>query len=257
MLYAIGHNAWFSIQKMTQPPCMTREQLLQLLTELVRLPDFQMTQFEALMRQEVRALIPHDGVVMGYGTIQLNQVTMNDFVAVDYNLAMLAEMSLHTSFDERPVLKVWLECQQPMMLTPDVLREIGSAYELEEMLKFDLHPMLIHGQRDLSGNMSSYFSFSRCTATAEQACADIAVLMPFLHVLLTRAMASRRRYFRYDLSAKEQKIMAYLGKGYSNKEIAEFLGCSQYTIKNQVATILKKMNASNRTEAMYLFNQIF
>jgi len=241
---------------MSQLPVISRDQLLQILTALISTPDFQMAQFETLMRCEIRALIPHDGVVMGYGTIQHNQVTMNDFVAVDYNLAMLAEMSLHTSFDERPVMKVWLERQQPMMLTPDVLREIGSAYELAEMLKFELHPMLIHGQRDLSGSMSSYFSFSRCTAIPEQACADIAVLMPFLHVLLTRAMVSRRRYFRYDLSAKEQKIMAYLGKGYSNKEIAEFLGCSQYTIKNQVATILKKMNASNRTEAMYLFNQV-
>ncbi|MFZ3193566.1 MAG: LuxR C-terminal-related transcriptional regulator [Moraxellaceae bacterium] len=242
---------------MTQPLAMTRDQLLQLLTDLVRQPDFQMVQFESLMRHEVRALIPHDGVVMGYGTIQQNQVMMNDFVAVDYNLAMLAEMSLHTSFEERPVLKVWLERQQPMILTPAVLQEIGSAYELEEMLKFELHPMLIHGQRDLSGNMSSYFSFSRCKATPEQACADIAALMPFLHVLLTRAMVSRRRYFRYDLSGKEQKIMAYLGKGYSNKEIAEFLDCSQFTIKNQVATILRKMNASNRTEAIYLFNKVF
>lgn len=235
---------------------MTREKLLHILTDLVSQPEFHITQLEALMRQEVRDLIPYSGVVMGYGTIQQNQVTMNDFVAVDYNLAILAEMSLNTSFDERPVMKVWLERQQPMMITPNVLREIGSAYELEEMLKFELHPMLIHGQRDLSGSMSSYFSFSRCTALPEQACCDIGVLMPFLHVLLTRAMVSRRRYFRYDLSAKEQKIMAYLGKGYSNKEIADFLACSQYTIKNQVATILKKMNASNRTEAMYLFNQV-
>lgn len=235
---------------------MTREKLLRILTDLVSQPDFQMPQFEALMRNEVRDLIPHSGVVMGYGTIQHHQVTMNDFVAVDYNLKMLAEMSLHTSFDERPVLKIWLERQRPMIITPDVLRQIGSAYELEEMLKFELHPMLIHGQRDLSGNMSSYFSFSRCVADPQQACADISMLMPFLHVLLTRAMVSRRRYFRYDLSAKEQKIMAYLGKGYSNKEIADFLACSQYTIKNQVATILKKMKASNRTEAMYLFNQV-
>ncbi|MEC7119718.1 MAG: LuxR C-terminal-related transcriptional regulator [Pseudomonadota bacterium] len=235
---------------------MTRERLLQILTELVTIPDIPMEQFESLMRHEVRALIPHQGVVMGYGTIQHNQVLMNDFVAVDYNLMMLAEMSIHTSFDERPILKNWLEHQKPMMLTPAVLREIGSTYELEEMLKFDLAPMLIHGQRDLSGNMSSYFSFSQCSGDAQQACADIAVIMPFLHMLMTRAMASRRRYFQYDLSAKEQKIMAYLGKGYSNKEIAEFLGCSQYTIKNQVSAILKKMNASNRTEAIHLFNQI-
>jgi DNA-binding CsgD family transcriptional regulator len=235
---------------------MTPETLLQTLADLVSQPDFQMPQFEALMRNEVRDLIPHSGAVMGYGTIQHHQITMSDFVGVDYNLAMLAGISLHTNFDERPMMKVWLERQQPMMLTPDVLRQMGSAYELDEMLTYELHPMLIHGQRDLSGNMSSYFSFSGCTGDPQQACTDISRVMPFLHVLLTRAMVSRRRYFRYDLSAKEQKIMAYLGKGYSNKEIADFLACSQYTIKNQVATILKKMKASNRTEAMYLFNQV-
>ena len=53
-----------------------------------------------------------------------------------------------------------------------------------------------------------------------------------------------------SLTATEIKVMALLGKGKSNKEIASDLGCSVKTIKNHLNSIFQKLGVNNRTEAV-------
>ena len=53
-----------------------------------------------------------------------------------------------------------------------------------------------------------------------------------------------------SLTATEIKVMALLGKGKSNKEIAAELGCSVKTIKNHLNSIFQKLGVNNRTEAV-------
>lgn len=59
---------------------------------------------------------------------------------------------------------------------------------------------------------------------------------------------------RWDLglTAREDEVLAYVSRGLTNVEIAALLGTSRATVKNQVATILKKTGASNRTELTWL-----
>jgi len=52
------------------------------------------------------------------------------------------------------------------------------------------------------------------------------------------------------LTATEIKVMALLGKGKANKEIAGELGCSVKTIKNHLNSIFQKLGVNNRTEAV-------
>ncbi|WMM25312.1 response regulator transcription factor [Tissierella sp. MB52-C2] len=52
----------------------------------------------------------------------------------------------------------------------------------------------------------------------------------------------------YDLSQKEYEIIKYIADGLSNKEIGEKLFLSEGTIKNNVSTILSKLNLRDRTQ---------
>ncbi|HAH07239.1 MAG TPA: DNA-binding response regulator [Elusimicrobia bacterium] len=52
------------------------------------------------------------------------------------------------------------------------------------------------------------------------------------------------------LTKTEIKVLASLGTGLSNKEIAAALDCSVKTIKNHLNSIFQKLNVSNRTEAV-------
>lgn len=54
------------------------------------------------------------------------------------------------------------------------------------------------------------------------------------------------------LTPREIEILDYIAKGYLNKQIAIELGISEQTIKNHVTSILRKLNANARTEAVVL-----
>ncbi len=52
------------------------------------------------------------------------------------------------------------------------------------------------------------------------------------------------------LTAREIEILRYIAQGFLNKQIAAELGISEQTIKNHVTSILRKLNANARTEAV-------
>jgi len=56
--------------------------------------------------------------------------------------------------------------------------------------------------------------------------------------------------FIAPLTPREMEILNYIAQGYLNKQIAAELDISEQTIKNHVTSILRKLNANARTEAV-------
>jgi two-component system, NarL family, response regulator DegU len=54
------------------------------------------------------------------------------------------------------------------------------------------------------------------------------------------------------LTPREMEILNYVAQGLLNKQIANQLGISEQTIKNHVTSMLRKLNANARTEAVIL-----
>ena len=57
--------------------------------------------------------------------------------------------------------------------------------------------------------------------------------------------------FISPLTPRESEILNYVAQGYLNKEIAELLGTSEQAIKNHINSILRKLNANSRTQAVW------
>lgn len=55
-------------------------------------------------------------------------------------------------------------------------------------------------------------------------------------------------YGTYDIGEKEQEIIALVGAGKSNREIAEELFLSEGTVRNYISTILEKLSLRDRTQ---------
>lgn len=76
------------------------------------------------------------------------------------------------------------------------------------------------------------------------------------HAVLDRgardALAEQRRARaeQFGLTAREMDVLRLLGKGYRNREIADSLGLSQTTVKTYVARIFKRLEVSDRTDAV-------
>jgi len=54
------------------------------------------------------------------------------------------------------------------------------------------------------------------------------------------------------LSPREAEILKHIAEGYSNKRIAYALGIGEQTIKNHITSIMRKLNANDRTHAVVL-----
>lgn len=61
----------------------------------------------------------------------------------------------------------------------------------------------------------------------------------------------------YDISPKEQEIMAQVALGKSNREIAESLFLSEGTVRNYISSILEKLSLRDRTQlAVFYLNKV-
>ena len=64
------------------------------------------------------------------------------------------------------------------------------------------------------------------------------------------SLRSEAESFIAPLTPREMEILKYIAQGYLNKQIAAELDISEQTIKNHVTSILRKLNANARTEAV-------
>lgn len=54
------------------------------------------------------------------------------------------------------------------------------------------------------------------------------------------------------LTSMQQSVLSLLAKGYSNHQISTALNIGTSTVKNHVSSILGKLGAQNRTEAILI-----
>ncbi|MFZ2014141.1 MAG: response regulator transcription factor [Nocardioides sp.] len=62
-------------------------------------------------------------------------------------------------------------------------------------------------------------------------------------------MTSGRQRYRVDLTEREAQVLALIGAGRSNAEIARELGLSLKTVQNHVSNVLAKLQLRDRTQA--------
>jgi DNA-binding NarL/FixJ family response regulator len=55
-----------------------------------------------------------------------------------------------------------------------------------------------------------------------------------------------------EITSREYEVLQYISQGLSNKEIAEKLFLSESTIKTHVSSLLLKLNAKRRTQAIQI-----
>jgi DNA-binding CsgD family transcriptional regulator len=66
------------------------------------------------------------------------------------------------------------------------------------------------------------------------------------------AIAEQRAGMRFELTQRQRQLMALVGMGLSNKEIATNLNLSEFTVKNHIYRVMKQVDAQNRHEAVHL-----
>jgi NarL family two-component system response regulator YdfI len=96
--------------------------------------------------------------------------------------------------------------------------------------------------------LSRHASASQIVAAIEAAAAGFVVLQPSdLDGLLVNPQPAS---LAEPLTPREVEVLGMLAEGQSNKAIAHRLGISEHTVKFHVTSIMGKLNAGSRTEAV-------
>jgi len=112
----------------------------------------------------------------------------------------------------------------------------------------------------VSGYLLGDASAQETVASVRRVAAGEAVCPPKLCQHLFRFVArttregsmilNQRLCLRLGLTARQQQLMALLARGFTNKEIAETMRISEFTVKNHVHRIMRRLNAQSRYAAV-------
>ena len=72
----------------------------------------------------------------------------------------------------------------------------------------------------------------------------------FRFVALTPAEFLAHRNAKPDLTLRQQQLISLVAQGLTNKEIARRLNLSEFTVRNHIHRILKRVDAENRSQAV-------
>jgi len=168
-------------------------------------------------------------------------------ISSQYPNVVLLDVTLSSEGDSNlaRVVKQLLPSIAIIILTPEpsdeelfqAIKSRASGYLQRDVSSDEL---LIAIRRSAAGEHPINDTFLAQPKVAEQ------VLQQFQDMSWGKGVES----FVSPLTPRETEILSYMARGYFNKQIAVNLNISEQTIKNHITSILRKLDANARTEAV-------
>jgi len=151
------------------------------------------------------------------------------------------------------------------------LVEAGENQELSTALKA-MRCALVHGFSDQRGNHDCiYVIFNTCGPYSAAECDAMSVVLPYIDAALRQVRHLPDQYLYpairpieifsslsndHDLSEREVQILDWVAMGKTNPEIGSILEISEFTVKNHLKRIFKKLDVYNRAQAVSKFKSM-
>lgn len=148
-----------------------------------------------------------------------------------------------------------LDINMPNMNGLQVLEQLKRDKKKVKVLILTIHNEIEYLFKAVDIGVNGYVLKDSDSAVLKEAITEInngeTYIQPSLTPLLKEKMNRPRRSIRDNvLTKRELQVLELLGEGLYNKEIAERLYISEKTVKNHVSSIFKKINVTDRTQAV-------
>jgi len=212
-------------------------------------------QFCAWTQGDLQYIFPHEMLVCGVGLIDNSNAHIQQLLTCNFPAEYIQNLHKSGGLNSCPVLMQWIQTRRPVLF--ELSAGLYQSEWLEKVKHSGLQNIAAHGQCDLNSQAASYFNFCNISGklTSRHA-ALIELLVPHLHVALVRALLGAKNISRKPksglngLTEREQEILKWLSSGKTNREIAQVLNISEYTVKNHVQSILIKLKVNTREQAV-------
>lgn len=213
------------------------------------------TEFAAWCNEELRLFLHFEIMVCAIGRLFGDLIVVDELQGINYPEEFMLQLSQRLALSERWALQRWLSTRLPQLIDSNNMRTELSALEQQEFQAFDLRQIAAHGMIAPNGLQASYFSFSRLKEPLSDLIAlKLHMIIPHLHQVRTqigwnKLQKTNGSHPASHLTPRELEVLSWVLKGKTNPQIAAILERSQQTVKHQVASVLGKLNATNRAQA--------
>jgi len=146
-----------------------------------------------------------------------------------------------------------------LQLIPEVRNAVPGLKVVMIGMEAEPHTFLPPAQDGVVDYVLKDASAMEVAAAVRSVASDEAVCPPGLCLALFRVLATHQPsapsfHFKHNLglTRREQQLVQMIGRGLTNKEIANQLNLSEQTVKNHVHRMLRKVGASDRLAAVEL-----
>lgn len=150
-----------------------------------------------------------------------------------------------------PIFRGWRFTRSPCYHDHESLAQVGDKW-LDVARRFKLRNIVGHGLLDIEGSSAVYFGAANVDSHWRPVQARLFdLLVPHLYVVLQRLTQKPGNNIDPGLLTQRQKeILKWVAGGKSNWEIGLVLGISEMTVRNHLATAMRKLNVHCRAHAV-------
>jgi len=221
------------------------------------------------LQGDLQNYLPHDILIAAWGNfatgdIQHDILSVIDGVRSQHSNPLTLTPMLMRFFTH------WSEIgRKPFVLTAGacgfMLEDTGTKCALGEALQ-QMRSAMVHGIRDTRGSHDCvYVAFNADDFYRVTDCEAMGLVLPYIdsalrqvdhlpHQARTQQVLGLNHDFdnplEQTLTSREFEILEWISMGKTNPEIGSILEISLFTVKNHVQRIFRKLNVSNRAQAV-------
>ena len=215
-------------------------------------------QFFVWTQSSVQGLVPHQILICGVRDSGGPALALQHFSASRYFRQPQFDVVSDPVHGLVPRLGAALQSSDEVVVSPSndtraahkALHDLVADNELQ-----NLAARLVMGAH---GEIAALYAFSRVSLELDAGLRHaVQILIPHLHHTFVRVLHNERdqqqtlqvRDTRV-VTRRQQEILLLIKDGKTNSEIANVLACSQWTVKNHIQNILRRLDSSSRAHAI-------
>lgn len=226
------------------------------------------------LQGDMQRFIPHDIMIAAWGSFGMDAgLVQHDILSSLPGVRSQNSSALTLNPLLIKLFNRWAENgKKPLVLNPGIngfaLDPSDTNCALGNALQ-TMRSAIVHGIVDERGSHDClYVTFSHEPAFSSTECAAMAAVLPYIDTALRQVkhlphqsltsnevgvIKVRATTETYGLSLREIEILKWVALGKTNPEIGCILEISEFTVKNHMQRVFKKLNVTNRAQAVGKF----
>jgi transcriptional regulator EpsA len=222
------------------------------------------------MQGDLQRYLPHDMLIAAWGNFNTGNLS-HDIVSILSGVRSVPSNDAIVTPFLMQLFAQWVANERKAFVCSGAALELlllrnGGGNLLDEALR-ETRSALVHGIKDERGSHDClYVAFTGRDHFTPADCNTLTQVLPYIdhalrqveHLPHQSASTDMGRLLAQQvtpLSKREQEILRWIAMGKTNDEIGSILELSVYTVKNNVQRVLRKLNVSNRAQAVAVLAQ--